>query len=297
MFFSAVSYIFSFRTKLLTGIFLLSVLSPSTGFAQSVCHDISMETISRHLAMPGTAKILEKHDRGSICEVILRTSDSLAPVYVNQDFVLIGQLFQDRQPVTRHTLEALKETAKKEREQMARQKAVQAKHRKHFLSARISELEECVSITLAPKEPSGKPSGKPSEPVYIITDPGCSHCKSALKYLAKLSLEYGIAVKMIIYPILGDESKKMAVNAICRDFSYEDYLAMKAPVPKLSSPCRKSRDSIEKTIAFLKKADIDSVPVIIGSKASWIVEGNKMAQVREHLHLDTPDITDSEKKP
>ncbi len=166
------------------GLILIFVFLPCTVFARSVCDDITMETISRHLAMPGTAKIIQKNDRGSLCEVILRTRDALAPMYVTQDFLLIGQLFQDRQAVTQKTVEALKLTAQKEQEEIARQKAIQEKYRKDFLRSRISQLEKCVCITL-------RPEGKIMDQVYIITDPGCSHCKNALKELGKLSVESG----------------------------------------------------------------------------------------------------------
>ncbi len=246
------------------GILILIFVSlPWPAFAQSVCHDITLETISRHLAMPGTAKIIQKHDRGSVCEVILRTRDSLAPLYVAQDFVLIGQLFQDRQPITQKTVEALKHTAQKEQEEISRQKAIQEKYRKDFLRSRISQLEKCVCITL-------RPEGKIMDQVYIITDPGCSHCKNALKELRKLSVESGIMVNLIIAPILGDQSRSMAAHAVCKKFSYEEYLEMKMPL-KLPLACKAGKEYIKNTLAFLEKADINSVPMIIGNKASWIV--------------------------
>ncbi len=289
MLFPAVSYILTFIKKIWSVLFLLFlILFPCTVFSQSLCDDITMETISRHLAMPGTAKIVEKHDRGSVCEVILRTRDALAPVYVTRDSVLIGQLFQNRQSITRNTVETLKQTAKKEQEEMARQKAIRDQYRKDFFRKNLAGLEKCVAITLASKENPGKKT----DPVYIITDPGCSHCKSSLKYLEKLSSEYGICVKIIIYPILGDESKAMAAKAVCQKFSYEDYLEMKAPL-KSFSPCKEGIDFMENTMRFLEKADIDSVPVMIGNKASWIVEGNRTAQVADYLNLEGNKEKDS----
>ncbi len=274
---------FSFNSKYKrcsTTLFILLaaiLLTPYPGFSKSVCEDIDINSISQHITIPKTTQIIQKNDLGSVCEVILRTTEALAPIYAGKDFILVGKLFRQGECVTKKTMEILQKLAEKEKEKRLRQKKIRDQYRVSFLKQHMDTLEELCFSTISPQKPA-------AETVYLITDPGCSHCKKALQELTKLVSEAGIEVKIIIHPILGEPSYQMALEAICKGYSHEDYLAMSSPASK-PSDCKKGKDLIEKTRDFLKQADMESVPFIIGKKGLWVVDGNKMAQVRSHLNL------------
>ncbi len=282
--------IFGFVLFLLTSIFLL----PCPGLSQSICDDISIDSLSKHLTLPKSAQIIQKNDRGNVCEVILRTSEALAPIYAGKDFVLLGKLFQNGESITKNTMKILQEMAQKEKEELLRQKQIQEKYRKSFLQKNAETLESLVSLTLTPQK-------SVTDTVYLITDPACSHCKKALQELHNLLVNDGIMVKIIIYPILGEPSYQMAIKAICENYSYESYLNMEDTnsSKKTFDACKKGKLLIEKTRTFMEQATIESVPFILGNRAAWVVDGNKISNVRSHLNLSknlTPSHSKSSRK-
>jgi thiol:disulfide interchange protein DsbC len=50
--------------------------------------------------------------------------------------------------------------------------------------------------------------------------------------------------------------------------------------------CETADQRIDKTFELLDEADISFVPLVVAQDGSWVVEGNDICSVREHLGLD-----------
>ena len=129
--------------------------------------------------------------------------------------------------------------------------------------------------------------GGPKDFLYVITDPNCSHCKELLPKLEEVAFEARLALRMIIYPVLGPKSRDMALQALCNDYSYEVYKEME--LTGAVTACEKADDLIGKTESLLRSADISFVPLVVASDGSWVVEGNDICQVRTHLGLPSDE--------
>ncbi len=268
--------------------FFVLIFFPASAFSASVCKHVSMQFISRHLPLPVQARIIKKQERGSICEVILQTKNELAPIYVGKDFVLIGQLLQKKKSVTAQTMEQLAKSGKEKKEQLAMNRMLNDAKKKSFLKTHIARLRQFVAITL-------KPQGPARDEIYVVTDPACSHCKKLLSSLQKLTAQ-SVAIHIIIYPVLGTTSQKLTEAAICRQSSFGEYMELNKS-SRLTSRCQKGKKYIEATCQFLEQADITSVPLTVGPEAKWLVEGNRVDEIKRHLSRDDDMCRPTKKTP
>ncbi|MCG8552883.1 MAG: hypothetical protein MI799_20955, partial [Desulfobacterales bacterium] len=84
--------------------------------------------------------------------------------------------------------------------------------------------------------------------------------------------------------VLGEKSKTMTAHVICKRLGYGAYKTLKPDDPMQG--CKKADQLISKTFDLLKKADLSFVPLVVAQDGSWVVEGNDICSVREHLGLD-----------
>jgi len=118
----------------------------------------------------------------------------------------------------------------------------------------------------------------------VISDPACGHCKALLDGLEEVAAETGLALKLVIYPVLGEKSKTMTAHVICDHLGYGAYKTLKKD--DASKGCEAAGQRINKTFDLLNKADISFVPLVVAQDGAWVVEGNDICSVREHLGLD-----------
>ncbi|MCG8636409.1 MAG: thioredoxin fold domain-containing protein [Desulfobacterales bacterium] len=258
---------------------ILTVLfMTARALAGDACTHVTLEWISSQVPLSPDAKIVLQRDQGDFCEVVLAIDGNLAPVYAGRDSLVAGRLFKQGIPVTRQTIDSLSDVAEQERKKAEEKEALAVEKRKVFFKTRIDELAPLVSMSFQP--------GQPKDFLYVITDPDCSHCKALKPELEEVAFEAGLALKLIIYPVLGTKSRDMAFQALCNGYSYEAYKEM--ALTGEATACEKADDLIGKTEALLRPAGISFVPLVVASDGSWVVEGNDICQVRTHLGLE-PD--------
>ncbi len=248
----------------------------TTCFGESVCSHVDIDWISTHIPLPGDARVVLAREKGTLCEVILTIDNGLVPVYAGKNFILAGQLFERGRSITRETLTAMPDMVEKERKRAARKNALEKEKRKAFFKENIKALDEFSSLSFKPDQSR--------DFFYVITDPNCSHSKVLLPKLQQAALESRMEVKVIIYPVLGPRSRKMADQAICNQYSYKAYAKIKLLEPVLS--CETATLLLKKTAFFFRSAGLSFVPVVVAGNGSWVVEDNDIRQIRAHLGID-----------
>jgi thiol:disulfide interchange protein DsbC len=263
------------RLKILA-LAVLGILGTTACFGESACSHVTIDWISGHVPLPGDARVVLAREKGVLCEVILSIDNGLVPVYAGKDFILAGQLFEDGRSVTRETLAAMPDMVERERERAALKNDLERENRKSFFQKNIKALDEFVSLSFKPDQVRNF--------CYVITDPNCSHCKELLPKLRQAALESGTEVKVIIYPVLGPQSRDMASLAICNHTSYQDYVQIKMPESVLS--CERAERLIQRTEVFLRSSNLSSVPLVVAGDGSWVVENNDITRIRAHLGIE-----------
>ncbi|WP_051958063.1 thioredoxin fold domain-containing protein [Desulfobacter vibrioformis] len=261
---------------LMLGFFVLSA-GVSPGRAESVCDHVTLAWLQTQVPVPKDAELVFKKDQGVICEAVLSIEGGLAPVYAGKDFIVAGQLYKNGVSITRNTMSSLSDVADAARKKAREKEAKAVEMRKTFFKTHAADLADLVSLSFSPQ-------GSSDKFIYVISDPACSHCEALLGGLEDVAAETGLTLKLVIYPVLGEQSKTMAAHVICNRLSYGAYKTLKRD--DAAEGCDKADLRINKTFDLLKKADISFVPLVIAQDGSWMVEGNDICGVREHLGLD-----------
>ena len=132
--------------------FVLLVLSSAVS-AEPVCNHVDMEWLSQQAPMSQKAKIVYKKDQGELCEVVLALNGSLVSLYAGKDFLLVGNLFKDKKSITRETLNALADIARKERIKADEKEELKTEQRKVFFQQNIRELDDLTLFSFKPGNP------------------------------------------------------------------------------------------------------------------------------------------------
>ena len=232
------------------------------------------------------AKIVYKKNRGELCEVVLALNGGLVSLYAGKDFLLVGNLFKDKKSITRETLDALTDIARKERIKADEKEALKTENRKAFFQQNVRELDDLTLFSFNP--------GKRNKVLYVITDPNCPHCNMLMPDLEILAMENQIEIKVILFPGLGSKSRDMAIQAICGKYSYQEY--RQAQFQPDTPGCRQADILLKKTMLFFSRANLSFIPVVISGDGTWIVEGNDISQVKQNLGIVCDDgASDSSK--
>jgi len=265
--------------------FVLLVLSPAVS-AAPVCTHVDMEWISQQAPLSQEAKIVYKKDLGELCEVVLALNGGLVSLYAGKDFLLVGNLFKDKKSITRETLDALADIARKERIKADEKEELKTEKRKAFFQQNIRDLDDLTLFSFKP--------GKCNKILYVVTDPNCPHCKMLMPGLEILAMENQIEIKVILFPVLGSKSRDMAIQAICGKYSYQEYRQIQYQPD--TPGCRQADILLEKTMPFFSRGDISFVPVVISGDGTWVVEGNDISQVKQNLGIACDDETSDSSK-
>lgn len=258
------------------GFFILSA-GVSLGHAESICDHVTLAWLQTQVPVPKDAELVFKKEQGVLCEAVLSINGGLTPIYAGKDFIVAGQMYKNGVFITRETMSSLSNVADAERKKAKEKEAKAVEMRKAFFKIHAPELADLVSLSFAP-------GGVSDKFIYVISDPACSHCKALFDGLEEVAAETGLALKLVLYPVLGESSKAMTAHVICEHLGYGAYKTMK----KIGSAkgCEEANQRINKTFDLLKKADISFVPLVVAQDGSWVVEGNDICSVREHLGLD-----------
>ena len=267
---------FRYLAVFMLGFFVLSA-GVSSGRAESVCGHVTLEWLKSQVPVPDDAKLVFKKEQGTLCETVLSIKGGFAPLYAGKDFIVVGQLYKNSVSITRMTMSSLSDVADAERKQAKEKEAKAVEMRNAFFKSHAPDLADLVSLSFSP-------GGSSDKFIYVISDPACSHCKTLLDGLEEVAVETGLALKLIIYPVLGEKSKTLTAQVICKHLGYGAYKTLKKDDP--AKGCEKADQRINKTFDLLKKADISFVPLVVAQDGAWVVEGNDLCGVREYLGLD-----------
>ncbi len=267
---------FRFPAVLLLALFVFST-GVSSVRAESVCDHVTLDWLQSQVTLPEDARLVFKKGQGVLCEAVLSIDGGLVPVYAGKDFIVVGRLYKDGISITRTTMSSLSDIADAERKKAEEKEAKAVAMRKFFFKTHAADLADLVSLSFSPKGASGKF-------IYVITDPGCSHCKALLDGLEEIAAETELVLKLIIYPVLGEKSKTMTAHAICEHLSYGAYRTLKRS--DAVKGCEQASKLIDKTFDLLDKADISFVPLVVAQDGSWVVEGNDIPGVRRYMGLE-----------
>jgi len=261
--------------------FVLLALS-SDLYGASICTHVDGEWLSRQAPLPANAKIVYKKDHGTLCETVIAVNGELVPLYAGKDFLLVGTLFKEKKVITQETLDSLEDVALMERTRDHEKKAVENERRQLFFKKNLKTLDDLTLFSLK--------QGETDRFLYVVTDPNCPHCKKLIQDLEIVAFENHLEIKVIIFPVLGPESREMAVQTICEKYLKDHG---KDQVPQDGSGCSQADLLLEKTMPFFFKAALSFVPVVISGDGAWVVEGNDISQVKQNLGIGDGDGSDA----
>ncbi len=234
--------------------FLLIQNATSKESKKGVCSDVTIEKLQKHVPIPN-GEIESMREKNGLCEIILNIQGQYVPIYAKDEFVVAGEMFQDRKQITQEKINELKAVAIKEN---------------------IAELDNATSITYTPKN-----AGK--RKFYMITDPLCPYCNTAASNIKTILDENKVTLKTILYTVHGDEGKKKIKTAICKKFSLEQYADGKWKTEKNETgACKEAEDLIAKGIEITQKIGITGVPAFIFEDGQ-IVSGANLGKINEIL--------------
>jgi len=200
----------------------------------NACKDITLSSMQQHVPIP-PATILSQHEVNGICEVILDINGQYVPVYAGKNFIIAGEMFQDKKQITQSRIDALKA--------------------EDFLSLK-PEIEKCVAFTLTPQKET-------KHTIYMITDPVCPFCHQAETQLKEFAETHSAQFKIILASVHPPVGRQKAIEAVCRKLSLDDYVTGKwkddNKTDKYQSP--EGTSLIESSEKVTSALGIDGVPV------------------------------------
>lgn len=245
----------------LTGI---CMAEPGNNVNSDMCKNINLLSLRAHVPVP-PAQIVSKRNVNGLCELILNIRGELVPVYATKNYVIAGEMFQDRTQITQTQINRIKA--------------------KRFLSLK-SEVEKCVAFTL-------KPKGEVKHTVYMITDPVCPFCHRAETQLEKFAQDHGVEFKFIFYSVHPPVGRQKAIEAICRKLSADDYLKgdWKNSNKTQEYQCQEGKELITQSEQLARKLGVRGVPMFYLEDGTLIPGANMPALARalssEKLHVSS----------
>jgi thiol:disulfide interchange protein DsbC len=240
-------------------LFVMFFFLYNSAMAFYTCIDVDINTIKEHIAIIPDVEIVSKKQVFNICQIILKNKKTkqYSPIYVGDGYVLAGDVFSKNVKMSEKVIEGF------EKENVLRYK---------------KELEEVVAI-------EKKPKGKINHILYLITDPLCPHCKHAAKSIIPLIDQYGIHLKIILNSIYPPRSTRKATEAVCKNFTLEDYASDEWANKKdtKENQCSEGRAFINKSVSVIKSIGLRGVPVFIFNDGTRIV-GVNMKKLESRLN-------------
>ncbi|OPL12127.1 MAG: hypothetical protein AVO38_03605 [delta proteobacterium ML8_D] len=198
------------------------------------CRDITLSAMQQHVPIPPAA-ILSKNPVNGICEVILDINGQYVPIYAGKEFVIAGEMFQDRKQITQTRLDTLK--AEK------------------FMRLR-SDIDACVAMSYTSAE-------KAKHTIYMITDPVCPFCHQAESQLKNFADTHDAEFKIILASVHPPVGRRKAIEAVCRNLSLDQYISGKWQAENKTDEhqCGEGNDLISASEKIVADLGINGVPV------------------------------------
>jgi thiol:disulfide interchange protein DsbC len=229
----------------------------ATGFAREndPCGNIDLDWLRTHSPIP-SGQIVSKQNMDPLCEIVLKIGNEYVPLFAGDDFIIAGEMLKHRTHVTRKRIDALKAD--------------------NFAEL-IPRLDAVAAIVYLPAENKGRT-------LYLITDPLCGYCSTAAEKIVPLAETYGVAVKAVLYSVHGQEGDNKSIEAVCRDFSLDQYTENKWKSRPFDERhrCERGEERVKAAKEVIGKAGIGGVPVFIFDDGRF-VNGANMTAVEKIL--------------
>lgn len=211
----------------------LPIISQADQSGQA-CKDITLAVMQTHVPIP-PASILSKHEVNGVCEVILDINGQYVPVYAGKNFIIAGEMFQDKKQITQTRIDGLKA--------------------KNFLRLK-PEIEKCTALTFKPKK-------EIKHTVYMITDPVCPFCHQAESQLKAFAEKNAVEFKIILASVHAPVGREKAIEAVCRKLSLDDYISQPWRDESRTDQyqCREGIDLIDASEKLSAALGLEGVPV------------------------------------
>jgi len=237
-----------FLKVVLCVLFCLSFLNP--GFSAGLCDKVNLTTLKTHIpfTLPKESQIVAKREIKGLCEVILKIKNRSLPLYVGNDFVILGQMFSYKRNVAQSQI-----------------KEIQTKT---FTDLK-PQIEEMAVIVY-------KPSPTATHVVYMFTDPLCPWCHKAEEEIKQVVDKYNVTLKIIFYPVHLPKGKERAIEAVCRKLDLDTYLRgdWKKENKTKEYQCKEGKQLLENSMSLGKKLGVSGVPTFFLDNGNKVVGAN-----------------------
>jgi thiol:disulfide interchange protein DsbC len=222
---------------------LIFTIQPCFSDEQGQCRGIDTAAISNigretlGGALSGASIVSKKPiDDLGLCEVIVRMRGGrYLPCYISGNSMILGHLYRDGQNITQDGIAEIRKSS--------------------FLGNR-SELDKIVAFTYRPRVKKTS--------LYMITDPLCPYCHKVESQIRDLADKYNAQINVILYSVHGSHGAKKCVEAVCRNFTLDDYLNEDWKTGNADSyQCERGGELIEKTRRIISEIGIEGVPMFI----------------------------------
>lgn len=235
------------KLSILIALIVILLLSTASYTKSDVCSKINSEFIKEHLPLYNF-KIMSKRQINDLCEVVIKTRNKLIPFYAGKNYIVSGSMYQGGFRITSQTIDRL--TAE------------------NFRNNR-DILKRSVAFSYTP-------SGNASMEIYIFTDPLCPYCNRSEKRVKKLADKYGITLKVVLISVHGKNGRKKCIEAICRNFGFEEYSSMQWKTSNVNEryQCQKGEELISLADKVSDLLMVDGVPAFFLDDGTFIDGAN-----------------------
>lgn len=214
------------------------------------CDKLTPEAITKHLSLPQFSFASKRDVGDGLCEAVLKVNGDLLPVYVTDNYVIVGDMFRFRGHPTREKLVELDAITFRENK---------------------AALDEATAFAYTPS--------KPKSTVYYITDPDCPYCEKAKLPVKQFADENNVEIKVVLYPLpMHPNAREKAIRGICAKMTYQDYIDGKYE----GKECKEGKDKIERAATIVEKLKVTGTPTFIGDSGQKVV-GFSPEKLRETL--------------
>lgn len=246
---------------------LMAMVIGATGFSckaiareqTNTCANVNINTIAQNVMLPTNInlKVVSKRPLGNdFCEIVCKTQNQYITFYTpsNGKYVIRGWLFKDKNNLTGARLAKMQNAA--------------------FKSLK-PDLDKQVAFKYTPK-------GHINTTTYMITDPLCPFCHKAEDQIKKIADEYHTEINFILFSVHGEQGQNKIVEAICRNFSADEYLSDTWKKSSRKYDCEKGIKQLNQTRTIVQKLGIRGVPVFY-IRDGQMISGANMDLLRKTL--------------
>jgi len=241
---------YSVGTTLAIAILVLFAAAASV-YGGSLCKEDNKTVLSflnKHVPIP-PARIVSKREVYGLCEIILQIRGEFVPVYATDQFVLAGEMFCNRHPVTQEKIRDIQAGL--------------------FISMR-PELDKVVAMIYTPG------SEKIQHTLYMFTDPLCPYCHLAEREIRDIARKHNAVLKVVFFPVHLPEGEEKAIEAVCRRLDFQAYIKDDWRKGKERQyQCEEGEKLVEKSIAVARKLGIRGVPTFYLDNGKRVTGANK----------------------